>query len=301
MGFQLGPAFLRKPPKGWLPASASTRRHVVYDWPSGGPDGGGSDWATTCLLDADWRVEPEGREPYEFHEERRTGPAWAQAALVGGGGRWYRLRVKPTYGLMDGVAFRVWVDPADRTRLWVDWDDAYERHVTAWERKARVEREAARLSSRWEHAVERVLNPLSGRATDEEREDAARLDAERRAEVARQEERVRERAEATAAATGNTTTEAQDDDLRARSDELGRIHAEGRRTTAIVVGRTDTGRRIGPIPVIEITFDVDDGPAPRRVVHEHVFGARAAKHYKPGRTVEVWIDPQDPDAICPGR
>ena len=165
MGFQLGPAFLRKPPKGWLPASASTRRHVVYDWPSGGPDGGGSDWATTCALDADWRVEPEGREPYEFHEERRTGPAWAQAALVGGGGRWYRVRVKPTYGLMDGVAFRVWVDPADRTRLWVDWDDAYERHVTAWERKARVDREAARLSSRWEHAVERVLNPLSGRAT----------------------------------------------------------------------------------------------------------------------------------------
>ena len=242
MGFQLGPAFLRKPPKGWLPARASARRHVVYDWPSGGPEAGGSDWAATCALDADWRVEIAGREPYEFHEERRTAPVWAQAALLGGGRRWYRVRVRPTYGLMDGVAFRVFVDPADRTRLWVDWDDAYEQHVPAWERKARVEREAARLSSPWEHAVERVLNPLSGQASDDEREEAERLDAARRAEVARQEERVLERAEATAAATGNTTTKAQDADLQARSDALARIQATGRKTTAVVAA---SPRRVG--------------------------------------------------------
>ena len=68
-----------------------------------------------------------------------------------------------------------------------------------------------------------------------------------------------------------------------------------------MAGQSETGRRIGPIAVIEIAFDVDDGPAPRRVVYEHVFGARTAKRYKAGRTVEVWVDPQDPDAICPGR
>ena len=152
-----------------------------------------------------------------------------------------------------------------------------------------------------EHALEWAMNPFAGKLRDDEREEAEQLDASRRAEVARQEQQVRARADADAAATGSTTTNAQDEALRAHADELARIQATGRRTTAVVAGQTDTGRRIGPIAVIEIAFDVDDGPAPRRVVHEHVFGARTAKRYKAGRTVEVWIDPQDPDSICPGR
>ena len=53
--------------------------------------------------------------------------------------------------------------------------------------------------------------------------------------------------------------------------------------------------------MIEILFDVSDGGMVRRVRHEHLFGPRAAKRYTPGRTVTVWIDPGDPDAICPGR
>jgi hypothetical protein len=80
-----------------------------------------------------------------------------------------------------------------------------------------------------------------------------------------------------------------------------RIHETGRKTTATVVGQRETGRRLGPIAAIEITFDVDDGGTVRRVSYEHVHGPRAAKRYKPGRTVTVWIDPTDPDAICPGR
>jgi len=40
---------------------------------------------------------------------------------------------------------------------------------------------------------------------------------------------------------------------------------------------------------------------PGREPYEHLFGPRAAKHYKPGRKVSAWIDPADPDAICPGR
>ena len=53
--------------------------------------------------------------------------------------------------------------------------------------------------------------------------------------------------------------------------------------------------------MIEITFDVDDGGMVRRVAYQHLFGPRAAKRYKPGRRVDAWIDPADPDAICPGR
>lgn len=53
--------------------------------------------------------------------------------------------------------------------------------------------------------------------------------------------------------------------------------------------------------MIELLFDVDDGGLTRRVRHEHLFGPRAVKRCTPGRTVTVWIDPQDPGVICPGR
>jgi hypothetical protein len=39
----------------------------------------------------------------------------------------------------------------------------------------------------------------------------------------------------------------------------------------------------------------------RLIRYEHLFDPRAAKRYKPGRTVSAWIDPDDPDAICTGR
>jgi hypothetical protein len=96
-------------------------------------------------------------------------------------------------------------------------------------------------------------------------------------------------------------TKEETDEIKRSAEELKRIHRTGRKTTATVVGRRETGRRLGPIAAIEITFDVDDGGTVRRVRHEHLFGPRAAKRYKPGRTVAVWIDPADPDAICPGR
>ncbi len=43
-----------------------------------------------------------------------------------------------------------------------------------------------------------------------------------------------------------------------------------------------------------VRLDIDSGG-------EHLFGPRAAKHYKPGRKVSAWIDAEDPEAICPGR
>ena len=44
----------------------------------------------------------------------------------GAGRRWYKVRLRPTYGLMDGIAFPCFVDPSDPKRLWIDWDAAYE-------------------------------------------------------------------------------------------------------------------------------------------------------------------------------
>ena len=70
-------------------------------------------------------------------------------------------------------------------------------------------------------------------------------------------------------------------EMDAAAERLKRIHATGRKTTATVVGQRETGRRLGAAPVVEITFDVEDGGTVRRVAYEHLFGPRAAKHYKP--------------------
>ena len=78
-----------------------------------------------------------------------------------------------------------------------------------------------------------------------------------------------------------------------RMDELTRIHSSGVKTVATVVDREDTGRTFGNVPVILLTFDVEG----RRIVFEHTFGPRHAKHYKVGRQVEMWVDPDDPDAL----
>jgi hypothetical protein len=301
MGLQLGPGFLRRPPAGWLPARASAVKHRVGEWPTTTADGGSAEIETSCRLDARWRIELPGREPYEFDEERRRAPTWALGGLMGGGRRWYKVRVAPTYGLMDDVAFPCFVDPGDAHKIWIDWDAAYEAHAEAWGRHARVEREVARRENAWEYAVERVMNPFAGRMKDGELELAARTHRERKAAAAEQERKARAAAEAAMVAQGITTSKEETDEIKRSAEKLQRIHETGRKTTATVVGQRETGRRLGPIAAVEITFDVDDGGTVRRVSYEHVHGPRAAKRYKPGRTVTVWIDPTDPDAICPGR
>jgi len=299
---QLGPSFLRRRPRGWHPAEVSAVAHRAWAPGGSGPDGGQADIDTACVLDARWRVELPGREPYEFDEERRRAPTWVLGgAGIGAGRRWYKVRVAPTYGLMDGVAFPCVVDPSDPQKLWIDWDAAYEAHTEAWGRHARVERELARRENLWEYAVERVMNPFSGRLKDDEQELVEQTHQERKAAQAEQERQAREAAERYMVEQGLTPDSGGAAEMRAAAERLKQIHATGRKTTATVVSQHETGRRIGAVPVIEITFDVDDGGSVRRVSYEHLFGPRAAKHYKPGRRVDAWIDPGDADAICPGR
>ena len=73
---------------------------------------------------------------------------WALGGLMGGGRRWYKVRVAPSYGLMDDV-HPCLVGPGDPHRIWIDWDAAYEAHSEAWGRHARVEREVARRENAW--------------------------------------------------------------------------------------------------------------------------------------------------------
>ena len=184
---------------------------------------------------------------------------------MGGGRRWYKVRVAPSYGLMDGVAFPCFVDPGDAHKIWIDWDAAYDAHAEAWGRHARVERELARRENAWEYAVERVMNPFAGRLKDGELELAERTHQERTAAAAEQERQMRAAAEAAMVAQGFTTSKAETDEIKRSAEELKRIHRTGRKTTATVVEQRETGRRLGPIAVIEIAFDVHDGGMVRRV------------------------------------
>src|SRR3954447_15041802 len=111
MGFELGPKMLRKAPKGWLSARAFPERHDVSS------HGYGSDGApeieTSMHLSVTWRVEVPGREPYELHEERSV-PNWVAAGgLVGNGNRWYKVRVRPQFGLMKEVGVPCVINPRD--------------------------------------------------------------------------------------------------------------------------------------------------------------------------------------------
>ena len=80
-------------------------------------------------------------------------------------------------------------------------------------------------------------------------------------------------------------------------DDLERIQRDGRKVSAVVVERVESGRKFGLMPVVDLVFEVEG----RRVPFEHMFGPRHAKPYAVGARVDVWVDPDDPDRLCPGR
>lgn len=291
MGFQLGPKFLRRAPKGWIPARAFPIKHSAYEHQKNDPEGGESVLETSAGLTVTWRVEADGHAPYEF-SEKRSAPTWLLQGITGGGKRWYSLRIRPQYGLMKDVGVPGVVNPEDPHELWVDWDRAYEEHEVAWAREARVQREKARRSGAFDHAIDRVVNPFAGRLRPE---DEARVE-----EAIAQEKAGYAEVEGQRKWTPEARRQAESIEVTMRMEDLGRIKREGRKVRATVVGRDDTGRTFGSIPVIMLTFALDEGGAPRQVVFEHVFGPQHANRYQPGKEVDVWIDPLDRDAICPG-
>ena len=214
--------------------------------------------------------------------EERSVPAWlAGGGLVGNGNRWYKLRLKPTYGLMPGVGVPCSVDPGDPSEIWIDWDAAYKEHEVAWEREARVRREVMRQEGGIDAVLSRIPNPLVGKARPEDSQLAA------------------ERLEATRskwAPVANPVLEAAGAEVKRRIDEANRVAGVGRKAPAVVVSRVESGRKLGLVPIVDLVFELEG----RQVAFEHVFGPRHAKRYTVGARVEVWIDPADPDNLCPG-
>jgi hypothetical protein len=300
MGFQLGPGFLRRPPRGWTPAVAYPLHHRASDHPEGA-EPGESVFDTSYLLEVTWRVERPGAEPYEVTEQR-TAPVWVRGGPLGAGKRWYKVRVRPTGGLVADAPIPVHVDPDDPQRLWVDWDGAHDVHVPLWERDARVKRALAERDGGLDAIVERVVNPFAGRLRDGEQ---ALVDA-KAAERATRDERTAARYAELARDRDGMPVGGENPDETARQQawlaELEEIHRTGRKLRATVVGQRETGETVCGVPVVEVVFDVrEHGGAVRRVVYENLSGPRAVKRYAPGVEVDVWLAPGAPDRICPGR
>jgi hypothetical protein len=293
MGFELGPKLLRLAPKGWLPARAFPIRHSVYDNPNQEP--GESVIDTSWVLAVLWRMEVEGRPPYELEEER-TGPMWLRSGALGYGNRWYKVRVGAHYGLMPEVGVPGFVDPGDPSKLWIDWDHAYKEHTDAWDREARVRRAVSeRTEHKFDSTLHRLANPFARKLRPEDEHLVEQRVAKETARTAQQQE---EWAELRGQQTDLGHTPADPDEsaeLMRRIEQMRRIHESGRKTKAEVVACEDTGRTFANVPVYLITFDIEG----RHVVFEHVYGPRLIKRYTPGAKVNVWIDPHDPDAIVP--
>ena len=293
MGFELGPKLLRRAPKGWLPARAFPIRHSVYD-DSTGADHGESVIDTSWGLRVLWRVEAEGRPPYELQEDR-TGPLWLQSGALGHGNRWYKVRVGAHYGLMKDVGVPGFVDPGDPAKLWIDWDRAYTEHTEAWDREARIRRAVSeRTENRFDSTFHK-LNPFAGKLKPGEEHLVEERVAQHQAREAEQREQWAEIRRQQSDLGHRPSDPDESAELMRRIADLERIHKVGRKTKATVVTCVDTGRTFANVPVFEITFEIEG----RRILFEHVYGPRLIKKYKPGVEVDIWVDPANPDAIVP--
>jgi hypothetical protein len=87
----------------------------------------------------------------------------------------------------------------------------------------------------------------------------------------------------------------------ARFRDAARLIAEGRLAKATLLRRETSERRYRGAQIVVGEFEVEDGDeAPRIVIYEHIFGPAFARHWRPGGTVDAWIDPDDPDNIYIG-
>jgi hypothetical protein len=177
------------------------------------------------------------------------------------------------------------VNPSDPSEIWIDWDRAYDEHVPMWEREARVRREVTRRAGGIDAVLGKLGNPLIGTLRPED-ESYVQVAMQRQSQRGREFRPVK-----------NPVLEAAGAEIKRRMDDLERISREGRKVAAVVVDRVDSGRRLGTMPVIDLVFELEG----RHVPFEHVFGPRHAKRYVPGARVDVWVDRDDPNAICPGR
>ena len=280
---------VRRAPRGWLPATVASTTHQWTEHPDE-PDGGETVFETSYRLTVTWQVRVPGREPYLVADDRKC-PTWVGANAIGGAGkRWYSVRLRRTHGLLVGVEMPCAVDPADPTRIWVDWDAGYAAHEVAWRRRSAVDRAVAERRSGFDGVVARFSDPFAGRVTPEEQQAVDQRIADEQAQQAEQWAAAQQAASAATWAGVDPAEKASFDLLAA---EMRRIDLVGRRVEGRLVRLTDTGAVLAGLPVRRLEVEIVD-PTPRVVAVEVPLHQRMAKRYKPGTAVVVKVDPADP-------
>ena len=276
IGFEMGPGLLRRAPRGWLPARATSVECRVRSHNYSSADGGAPVIETTFAVKVRWRIEVAGREPYEVEEER-DGPAWTAGGGVGGGNRWYKVRVRPQYGLMKDVPCRA-SSTRPTPRISGSTGTAPTTHTSPRGSARRASGAAWGSAPTCTTGPGPAVNPFAGKVRSED-------------ELAEVERRVEAEKPPPPPPPGPPSY------FERQLAELRRIKDNGRKTRATVMRHEATNREMFSSPVVMLHFDVEG----RDIVFEHCYGWRHLKHYKVGRKVDVWIDPENPDALCPGE
>ena len=90
-------------------------------------------------------------------------------------------------------------------------------------------------------------------------------------------------------------------ELSKRRVEAARLQREGRKVEARLISRETSERRFNGVQIVVAEFDIVDDGKTRRVEYEHVFGPATARRWGPGRAIEAWVDPTDPENLYIGR
>jgi hypothetical protein len=103
-----------------------------------------------------------------------------------------------------------------------------------------------------------------------------------------------------------TLNEVQDPDeaaFDARYRDAARLIAEGREVQATLLRRETSDRRYRGVQIVIGVFEIEDPLAdePRTIEYEHIFGPALARRWRPGRSVDAWVDVRDPENIYIGR
>ncbi|HEV7742401.1 MAG TPA: hypothetical protein VGO65_08270 [Pseudolysinimonas sp.] len=100
----------------------------------------------------------------------------------------------------------------------------------------------------------------------------------------------------------NTIEVSEEAVFDARFRDAARLIAEGREVKATLLNRETSERRYRGVQLVIGTFEIEDGESePRTIVYEHIFGPALARHWRPGRAYDAWVDRDDPDNIYIGR
>ena len=144
-----------------------------------------------------------------------------------------------------------------------------------------MRREIAKRDGLYDQVVDRIINPFAGKLRPGDAEIADKRIA----------------SDPSRAVPPPQPANPEAVEFQHRMNALNRIHATGRKTRARVISVQATSRTLSTVPLSLITFKIEG----RHIVFEHVYGPLHLRHYKVGREVDIWVDPDDPNAICPGR